>query len=238
MYILMVKESNPDVLNFPKELTPLLQEFNDVIPEELPAGLPPMRDIQHCIDLIPGSTLPNKAHYRMSPLDHNAVQHMEHLRQIFDVLREQQLFVNLRKCEFLTDSLIFLGYVISSEGIKMDIKKIEAIQEWPIPQSVHEVRSFHGLASFYRRFIRNFSSIMAPLTDCMKHNIFKWTEIAEKSFQAIKKAMTEAPLLILPDYQKVFEVDCDASKVGIGAVLSRRGDQLPFLVKNSMTLDN
>ncbi|CAL8085705.1 unnamed protein product [Prunus armeniaca] len=83
MYMLMVKESNPDVLNFPKELTPLLQEFNDVIPEELPAGLPPMRDIQHRIDLIPGSTLPNKSHYRMSPLEYEELN-----RQVTELLKK------------------------------------------------------------------------------------------------------------------------------------------------------
>jgi hypothetical protein len=83
---------------------------------------------------------------------------MEHIYQVFQTLQKQKLYVNLKKCHFLTDSLVFLGYVVSAEGIKMDPSKIEAIISWPVPKSLHDIRSFHGPTSFYRRFIRSFSS--------------------------------------------------------------------------------
>ena len=375
MALVTIEETESEK-EIPKVVEPILAEFFDVVPEEIPHGLPPMRDIQHQIDLVPGSVLPNKLAYRMSPKEHeeltrqvdellnkglireskspcavpallvpkkdgswrmcvdsrtvnkitieyrfpiprlddlldqlygasifskidlrsgyhqirmrdgdewkttfktrdglyewmvmpfglsnapstfmrfmnhilkpcignfvvvyfddiliyskNSMEHLEHSRQLFSILREQRLFVNLKKCDFYADRIIFLGYVVTKDGIEMDRSKIEAITNWPTPSSIHDVRSFHGLVSFYRRFIRGFSSIMTPVTECFKEDKFKWASVAEESFELIKKKVTEAPCLVLPNLNKVFEVECDASQVGIGAVLSQEGRPIAF----------
>lgn len=358
----------------PTHILELLTEFCDVMPDELPDGLPPMRNIQHEIDLVPAASLPNLPHYRMGPHEFDVLQkqveellrkglireslssyavpalltpkegswrmcidsrainkitvkyrfsiprlddmldrlhgakvfskvdlrsgyhqirirpddewkttfktrdglyewlvmpfglsnapstfqrlmnqiflpfqefvvvyfddilifsrsegeHLQHLRHVFTALRENHLFANLKKCEFLTASILFLGYVISADGIQVDKAKVQAIQDWPTPKSISDVRSFHGLATFYRRFIRNFSSIAAPLTDCLKQKKFLWTNSASQSFNHLKELLTSTPVLALPNFDLLFEVDCDASGTGVGAVLSQAGRPVAF----------
>ena len=100
----------------------------------------------------------------------NLDYHVIHLKSIFDVLRKERLFANLKKCTFCTDKLVFLGFVVSAQGIQVDEEKVCTIQEWPSPTSVGNVRSFHGLVSFYQRYMKDFSSIVAPLTKVIKKN--------------------------------------------------------------------
>jgi hypothetical protein len=353
----------------PEEVKSVLNDFQDVFPEDLPDQLPPMRDIQHAIDFVPGATLPNLPHYRLNPTAHaelqrqvdallqkgfireslspcavpalltpkkdgtwrmcvdsrainkitvkyrfpilrlddmldmmagatifskidlksgyhqirvrsgnewktafktkdglyewmvmpfglsnapstfmrvmtqvlkpfmgkflvvyfddiliyskSKAQHLDHLTQVCIALRKESLYGNLKKCSFFTDRVIFLGFIVSSEGVSPDPQKVQSVVDWPQPKNIHDVRSFHGLASFYRRFIRGFSTIMSPITDCMKQGEFKWTNAATKAFTEIKKKLTEAPVMRLPDFTKPFEVECDASGLGIGGVLSQ-----------------
>ncbi|XP_044428442.1 uncharacterized protein [Triticum aestivum] len=340
-----------DLTCLPSAVCDVLQEFEDVFPEEVPAGLPPLRGIEHQIDLIPGASLPNRPPYRTNPEETKEIQrqkddtwrlvmdcrpiniitiryrhpiprlddmldelsgstvfskidlrsgyhqirmkegdewktafktkfglyewlvmpfgltnapstfmrlmnhvlrayigkfvvvyfddiliysrsieeHIEHLKQVLNVLRTEKLYANVEKCSFCTNKVVFLGYVVSGQGIEVDESKVEAIKNWPTPMNVSQVRSFHGLAGFYRRFVKDFSTIAAPLNELTKKGIpFKWGAPQEEAFLELKKQLTEAPLLILPDFTKTFEIECDASGIGVGGVLMQERKPIAY----------
>jgi len=147
-------------------------------------------------------------------------EYMDHFRQVLDVLKKESLYANLKRCDFCMDIIIFLRYVVSAKGIEIDEAKVKAIQEWPTPKSITEVRSFHGLASFYRRFVKDFSMIASPLTEIIKKSIgFKWGEEQESAISLLKSKLISAQLLSLPNFNKAFEIECYASGIGIGAIL-------------------
>jgi len=143
--------------------------------------------------------------------------HVEHLSVVMNVLRKGKLFANIEKSAFCTDRVIFLGFVVSAKGVQVDGEKIKAIQEWPIPKTVSEVKSFHDLGSFYRRFVMGFSTLAAPLNEIVKkHGEFKWGEKHDQAFVALKHRLTNASILALPNFTKSFKIEYDLSNVGIG----------------------
>ena len=131
---------------------------------------------------------------------------------VLAVLRKEKLYANLKKCSFCMDKVVFLGYVVSAKGIEVDEEKVKAIEEWPTPKSIIEVRSFHGLTSFYRQFVKDFSTLATPLTEIVKKSMgFKWDSEQDRAFIEIKEWLYDAPLLALLDFSKTFEIECDAS---------------------------
>src|SRR5438128_11076212 len=365
----------------PPAVANLLQDYVDVFPPEIPPGLPPMRGIEHKIDLIPGASLPNRAAYRANPEETKEIQrqvqdlldrgyiheslspcyvpvllvpkkdgtcrmcvdcrsinnvtiryrypiprlddmldelsgaviftkidlrsgyhqirmalgdewktafktkfglyewlvmpfgltnapstfmrlmhevlrsfigkfvvvyfddiliyskshdeHLEHLRAVFNVLREARLFGNLEKYTFCTDRVSFLDYVVTSQGIEVDEVKIVAITSWPLPATVTQVRSFLGLAGFYRHFVRDFSTIAAPLHELTKNGVpFRWGPAQQQAFDALKSKLTQAPLLQLPDFDKTFDLECDASGIGMGGMVIRGGNRVALCTEH------
>ncbi|XP_075489516.1 LOW QUALITY PROTEIN: uncharacterized protein LOC142528360 [Primulina tabacum] len=337
--------------NLPSIVVSLLQEFDDIFPEEPPQGIPPLRGIEHQIDFVPGSALPNRPAYRSNPEETKELQrqkdgswrmcvdcrginnitikyrhpiprlddmldelhgacifskidlksgyhqirmregdewktafktkyglyewmvmsfgltnapstfmrlmnhvlrayigkfvvvyfddilvyskdldeHVNHLRLVLITLRAENLYANLKKCDFCTSKLVFLGFVVSSQGIQVDEDRVSAIRDWQTPASVGQVRSSHGLASFYRRFVKDFSTLAAPMTAVIKKNIpFHWGEEQEKSFNIIKQKLINAPLLVFSDFSNIFEIECDGSGVGIGGVLMQGGRPVAY----------
>ncbi|XP_022861873.1 uncharacterized protein LOC111382199 [Olea europaea var. sylvestris] len=166
---------------------------------------------------VPVLLVPKKdGDWRIKNLD----EHVEHLRCVLVVLRNEQLYANFKKCTFCTDRVVFLGFVVSTNGVEVDEENIKTIKDWPTPKSITKVRSFHGLASFYRRFVKDFSTITTPLTEIVKQNVgFQWGVKQEHAFNIIKDCLCKASILALSNFDKTFEIKCDALGIGIGAVL-------------------
>ena len=152
----------------------------------------------------------------------NEEEHEEHLRLTLQFLREHQLYAKLSKCEFYRDRIQYLGHIISEEGISVDPKKIEAIINWPTPINVIDVRSFMGLAGYYRRFIEGFSKVAHAITSLQKKARikFEWTSKCEESFQCLKNLLTSALVLKVADPEKDFVVCIDACGQGLRGVLT------------------
>eukprot|EP00253_Pinus_taeda_P017528 PITA_17528 len=331
-----------EITDLPIEIQQMLEEFTDIVVDDLLDKLPPKRSISHHIDFIPRASLPNKAAYRMSPKDNEeirkqvqelldkglireslspcavptvlapkkggewrictdsrainkiTIQYRFHLPRMDDMmdclsgaayfskidLKSEYHQIRIRegdewKIAFTTNEGLYEWLVmpfrlsnapstfmrLMNEMLKeyigkfvivylddilifsktreehfwhnelnMDPEKVTAIINWPSPKNLFEVRSFHKLASFYRKFIKNFSGICAPMLETIKKasQPFRWTEATEKCFQLLKKKITERPILRLPDFQKLFQVRCDASGTAIGAILSQEDRPVAF----------
>ncbi|KAL6332469.1 hypothetical protein AAG906_008497 [Vitis piasezkii] len=253
---------------------PIVREYPDVFPEDLP-GLPPEREVEFTIDLVPGTGPMSKAPYRMAPMELKElkVQLQELLdkgfirpsvspwelcsicekkdgsmrlcidyREVFKPYLDQFVVVFIDdilvysrsreeheshlsiKCEFWLDRISFLGHVVSNDGISVDPGKVDVVANWRRPSTVTEIRSFLGLAGYYRRFIEGFSKIALPLTKLTHKGVkFEWSDDCECSFQELKNRLVSAPILTIPSGSGGFVVYSDASHQGLGCVLMQHG---------------
>ncbi|KAL0550383.1 hypothetical protein IC582_014893 [Cucumis melo] len=156
-------------------------------------------------------------------------EHEEHLRMVLQTLRDNKLYAKFSKCEFWLKQVSFLGHVVSKAGVSVDPAKIEAVTGWTRPSTVSEVRSFLGLAGYYRRFVENFSRIATPLTQLTRRGApFVWSKACEDSFQTLKQKLVTAPVLTVPDGSGNFVIYSDASKKGLGCVLMQQGKVVAY----------
>jgi hypothetical protein len=157
-------------------------------------------------------------------------EHTEHLRKVFQRLRENKLYAKLEKCEFRVTEVDFLGHRITQKGLKMDDHKVKSILDWEPLKSIPALRSFLGLASYYLKFIKNFAKIVAPLTNLLKKSVvtYEWEEACDEAFETLKSILVKAPVLKLPDFDKEFEIHSDAFDFAIGRVLVQEGKPVAF----------
>ncbi|XP_021832400.1 uncharacterized protein LOC110772280, partial [Prunus avium] len=159
----------------------------------------------------------------------NDEDHDRHLEIVLETLRRNQLYAKYEKCDFWQDKVKFLGHVVSKDGVSVDPSKVEAVMEWKQPATVTEIRSFLGLAGYYRRFIEDFSSIAAPLTKLTRKDVlFIWNEDCEKAFKELKKKLTIAPVLTIPSGGGGLVIYSNASLQGLGCVLMQNGKVVAY----------
>ena len=150
----------------------------------------------------------------------DAQEHEHHLRIALQTLRENKLFAKLSKCDFWLKEVSFLGHIVYIEGIRVDPMKIEAVMNWRPPQNVTEVRSFLGLAGYYRRFVQGFSVIASSLTRLLRKGVkFEWDDKCQSNFERLKEILVKAPVLIQPTSGRDYTIYSDASRTGLGCVL-------------------
>lgn len=151
-----------------------------------------------------------------------AEQHEKDLRIVLDKLKEHQLYASPGKCEFFKGHTEFLGHIVSDKGVTMDPAKVKGIADWPALRTVHDVQSFLGTANFYRRFIKDYSKLAAPLTQLLhKDTTFEWNTAQQEAFATLKRHFITGPILRIFDPARAIRVATDASEIGIGAVLEQ-----------------
>jgi hypothetical protein len=155
-------------------------------------------------------------------------EHLQHLAITLKAIRDHHLHLKRSKCSFGAASVAYVGHVISTTGVAMDADKVAAVESWPEPHSTRALRGFLGLAGYYRKFIREFGIIAAPLTRLLRRDAFAWDDDAAMAFRALKTALTTGPVLQMPDFDKPFTVDIDASGSGFGAVRHQGDGPLVF----------
>ena len=162
-------------------------------------------------------------------------EHEKHLGMVFAVLRDNHLFANKKKCVIAHSKIQYLGHITSSKGVQADEEKIKDMVKWPQPKDVTGLRGFLGLSGYYRRFVKGYGEIAAPLTRLLQKNSFAWDEQATEAFEKLKMAMTTIPVLALPNWDLPFLIKTDASGTGLGAVLSQNGHPIAFFSQKLST---
>ena len=158
-----------------------------------------------------------------------AEEHVQHLGLVLEVLRAHSLYAKLSKCEFFKASVLFLGHVADKDGMHVDPSKVEAVADWEQPKDVKGIRSFLGLANYFRKFIQGYSTMVASLTRLTRNAVsFEWSDACQQAFEAVKLALVQAPVLATPDFGQPFTVIVDASGEGIGAVMEQDGHPLAY----------
>ena len=174
-----------------------------------------IRDIPHCHAYLDDIVV----------YSDNFESHLKQLRLLFQKLQQANLTVNLAKSQFCHATIEYLGHIVGNGTVKPVGAKVTAIREFPIPETRKQLRSFLGMAGYYRKFCKNFSTIACPLTDLLKKNVkFRWTDECNRAFSKLKDLLSRSPVLITPNYNKPFKITVDACDTGMGAVISQEGD--------------
>lgn len=156
------------------------------------------------------------------------VEHLQHVRAVFDVLCAHQLALKRPKCSFREESVSYLGHGIGADDVAMDKSKVAAVESWSRPRTVRALWGFLGLIGYYCKFVQDYDAVPAALTALLKREAFSWTPDTDLAFADLKKALTSAPTLKLPNFSKWFVIDCDASGNGFGAVLHQGDGTVAF----------
>jgi hypothetical protein len=157
--------------------------------------------------------------------------HLFHVDKILHLLLQHQIFLKRSKCAFGFSEVEQLGHIVGKDGVWVDPKNIEVLQDWTRPNTIKSLCGFLGLTDYYCKFVQNYGKIVAPLTSLLKNSSFTWALTMDQDFQALKATMCTTSVLALPDFTKTFVLECDASGKGIGVVLMQEGKPLAFNTK-------